>query len=61
VLQATRNGHFFVLDRVTGEHLLTTRYTPRPVPRATCSSPPTRGITWWRLILSTESRSGIRD
>lgn len=28
VLQATRNGHFFVLDRVTGEHLLTTRYTP---------------------------------
>ena len=28
VLQATRNGHFFVLDRVTGEHLLTTRFTP---------------------------------
>jgi alcohol dehydrogenase (cytochrome c) len=28
VLQATRNGHFFVIDRVTGEHLLTTRYTP---------------------------------
>ena len=26
VLQATRNGHFFVLDRVTGEHLLTSRY-----------------------------------
>ncbi len=26
VLQATRNGHFFVLDRVTGEHLLTTRF-----------------------------------
>jgi len=28
VIQATRNGHFFVLDRVTGEHLLTTRFTP---------------------------------
>jgi len=28
VLQATRNGHFFVLDRVTGEHLLTVRFTP---------------------------------
>jgi alcohol dehydrogenase (cytochrome c) len=28
VLQATRNGYFFVLDRVTGEHLLTTRFTP---------------------------------
>jgi alcohol dehydrogenase (cytochrome c) len=28
VLQAARNGHFFVLDRVTGEHLLTTRFTP---------------------------------
>jgi alcohol dehydrogenase (cytochrome c) len=28
VLQATRNGHFFVLDRLTGEHLLTTRFTP---------------------------------
>ena len=28
VLQATRNGHFFVLDRVTGKHLLTTRFTP---------------------------------
>jgi alcohol dehydrogenase (cytochrome c) len=27
VLQATRNGHFFVLDRVTGEHLLTSRFT----------------------------------
>jgi len=26
VLQATRNGHFFVLDRVTGEHLLTSRF-----------------------------------
>jgi alcohol dehydrogenase (cytochrome c) len=28
VLQATRNGHFFVWDRLTGEHLLTARYTP---------------------------------
>ena len=28
VLQAARNGHFFVLDRVTGEHLLTSRFTP---------------------------------
>jgi alcohol dehydrogenase (cytochrome c) len=28
VLQATRNGHFFVLDRVTGDHLLTSRFTP---------------------------------
>lgn len=26
VLQATRNGLFFVLDRVTGEHLRTTRF-----------------------------------
>lgn len=26
VLQATRNGYFFVLDRVTGEHLLTAKY-----------------------------------
>ena len=26
VLQATRNGLFFVLDRVTGEHLLTSRF-----------------------------------
>jgi alcohol dehydrogenase (cytochrome c) len=25
VLQATRNGYFFVLDRVSGEHLLTTK------------------------------------
>ena len=28
ILQAARNGHFFVFDRVTGEHLLTTRFTP---------------------------------
>jgi alcohol dehydrogenase (cytochrome c) len=27
VLQATRNGYFFVLDRVTGEHLLTTKFS----------------------------------
>ncbi len=27
VLQATRNGYFFVLDRVTGEHLITTRFS----------------------------------
>ncbi|HEY2682397.1 MAG TPA: acido-empty-quinoprotein group A [Steroidobacteraceae bacterium] len=27
VMQATRNGHFFVLDRTTGEHLLTSRFT----------------------------------
>jgi alcohol dehydrogenase (cytochrome c) len=26
VIQATRNGHFFVLDRITGEHLLTSRF-----------------------------------
>ena len=26
VLQATRNGYLFVLDRVTGEHLLTTKF-----------------------------------
>ena len=26
VVQAARNGYFFVVDRVTGEHLLTTRY-----------------------------------
>ena len=28
VLLGARNGHFFVLDRVTGEHLLTSRFTP---------------------------------
>jgi alcohol dehydrogenase (cytochrome c) len=27
VLQATRNGYFFVLDRVTGEHLVTSRFS----------------------------------
>jgi alcohol dehydrogenase (cytochrome c) len=27
VLQATRNGYFFVLDRTTGEHLLTSKYS----------------------------------
>ena len=27
VLQASRNGYFFVLDRTTGEHLLTSRYS----------------------------------
>ena len=26
VLQATRNGYFFVVDRVTGEHLLTSKF-----------------------------------
>jgi alcohol dehydrogenase (cytochrome c) len=26
VLQATRNGYFFVLDRITGEHLLTSSF-----------------------------------
>jgi alcohol dehydrogenase (cytochrome c) len=26
VLQATRNGYFFVLDRLTGEHLLTSKF-----------------------------------
>ncbi len=26
VMQATRNGYFFVLDRVTGEHLLTSKF-----------------------------------
>ena len=27
VLQAVRNGYFFVVDRVTGEHLLTSKYS----------------------------------
>lgn len=27
ILQATRNGYFFVLDRVTGEHLLTSKFS----------------------------------
>jgi alcohol dehydrogenase (cytochrome c) len=27
VLQATRNGYFFVLDRVTGEHLVTSKFS----------------------------------
>ena len=27
VMQATRNGYFFVLDRTTGEHLLTSKYS----------------------------------
>ena len=26
VMTAARNGYFFVLDRVTGEHLLTSKY-----------------------------------
>jgi alcohol dehydrogenase (cytochrome c) len=26
--QASRNGYFFVLDRITGEHLLTTQFVP---------------------------------
>ena len=26
--QASRNGYFFLLDRVTGEHLLTTKFMP---------------------------------
>ena len=26
LVQASRNGHFFVLDRVTGEHLLTSKF-----------------------------------
>ena len=26
-MQATRNGYFFVLDRTTGEHLLTSKYS----------------------------------
>src|SRR3984885_3087442 len=43
VITAARNGYFFVLDRVTGEHLLTTKYgattnwaeglTPRGAPK----------------------------
>jgi alcohol dehydrogenase (cytochrome c) len=28
VMQATRNGYFFVLDRVTGEHLVTGKFSP---------------------------------
>jgi alcohol dehydrogenase (cytochrome c) len=28
VAQATRNGYFFVLDRVTGEHLVTAKFSP---------------------------------
>lgn len=28
VLQATRNGYFYVLDRTTGEHLLTSKFSP---------------------------------
>jgi alcohol dehydrogenase (cytochrome c) len=28
VLQATRNGYFFVLDRVTGQHLVTSAFSP---------------------------------
>ena len=27
-LQATRNGYFFVVDRTTGEHLLTSKFSP---------------------------------
>jgi alcohol dehydrogenase (cytochrome c) len=30
VLQGTRNGYFFVLDRVTGEHLLTSKLVDSP-------------------------------
>lgn len=28
VVQAARNGYFFVLDRVTGQHLLTSKFSP---------------------------------
>ncbi len=28
VMQATRNGYFFVLDRTTGEHLVTSKFSP---------------------------------
>ena len=28
VMQASRNGYFYVLDRVTGQHLLTARFSP---------------------------------
>jgi alcohol dehydrogenase (cytochrome c) len=28
VMEATRNGYFFVLDRVSGQHLLTTKFSP---------------------------------
>ncbi len=28
VMEATRNGYFFVLDRGTGQHLLTTKFSP---------------------------------
>ena len=28
VLTAARNGYFFTIDRVTGEHLLTAKYGP---------------------------------
>ncbi|HEX3747478.1 MAG TPA: acido-empty-quinoprotein group A [Bryobacteraceae bacterium] len=28
VMQATRNGYYFVLDRVTGEHLVTGKFSP---------------------------------
>lgn len=28
VMEATRNGYFFVLDRETGKHLLTTKFSP---------------------------------
>ncbi len=30
VLQGTRNGYFFVLDRLTGEHLLTSKLVDSP-------------------------------
>jgi alcohol dehydrogenase (cytochrome c) len=35
VLTAARNGYYFTLDRVTGEHLVTSKYGESPTgPRA---------------------------
>ena len=28
VMQATRNGYFYVVDRITGEHLVTGKFSP---------------------------------
>ena len=60
VLQATRSGHFFVLDRLTGEHLLTTRFTPwdkwirRINERGQPVRDPSRDVTVGGTILSID-------
>jgi alcohol dehydrogenase (cytochrome c) len=65
VITAARNGYFFVLDRVTGEHLLTTKYgtttnwaeglTPRGGPKVN----PAKNATIGGSLISPDSSGTI--